>query len=41
MAAKFSNFESEVNRLLNANISTKDIINIWNKPTKLIYNAIS
>ena len=41
MATKFSTFEAEVNYLLNANISTKDIITILNKPSKSIYNAIS
>lgn len=40
MDPKFSKFEAEVDRLLNADISIKNIINYYKKPPQSIYNAI-
>jgi transposase len=40
MAPKFSNFETEISRLLDADIAINNIITLLNKPSKAIYNAI-
>jgi hypothetical protein len=40
MAPKYSNFETEISRLLDAKIAIKNIITLLNKPSKAIYNAI-
>ena len=40
MEPKFSKFESEIQQLLDLNISIKNIVKYYNKPAESIYNAI-
>ena len=40
MQPQFSTFESEVSHFLEANISIKDIIKYFKKPSRSIYDAI-